>query len=911
MRCVRLAAGLCVLLWAVASRGQDAAGVNGQGHAIRTPHPTALRIQLSLTAKGKSVEEALSRLHERQSAAADFLVKLGSEKKSIRHGPLNLTAGDDSRGQLQRMIRQRASGRPKGKDAPKQTPEAKTVGLSATLTAEFRLEAKDADALFLAGRKLQEKIKAAKLAKAKAEEEKKTEEDGPEENEDFSPYGDRDRDPNEPLAVYVARISKDERDQAMAEAFQKAKQDAQESAGSIGTAFGPPASVNEEFQAERNWGRSFGRYDPSWNETFQSPSDDDEEDSLVARKLESLSPGSGQAAFHFTVRAGFGAAAHPGSGVSPNPAATVVPVLPSVLRLHLMVIGKGKTTEGAMANLKDRREAAVAALEQFGADKRSIAWTAPAVSEEDAQRRRELERMIHQRLRSGTRSARKVKLPESVTVACVLTAEWPLEPKDLEALVLIGRKIRDQVIAARLATGKEAEKLSDEEKELMEEMGAEMGRFSSSDQAWDPNRPLVVFVARITPDRRAKARAEALAKVKADAQRLAHAAGVTLGPMLAVSNTSNGTVDMSQPSAGPSHNMPAALTSLVERQQSAGRHESQATESICPDPSRTAFTFQSAAAFRLAGARDDAPVISGNGIATVQKFPTRTQVQVLIPGKGKTLDEAVADLKKKTQSALAQLEKLGAEKKSLKAGLLTLPDVPPRAPGGLRPVEPFSAPRRGAKEPRLPETVTALAPVTAQWPVEAKTAEELFLAMQKLREKIEAAKLAGEPPADKQPPGEDAAEETMSPDSVAPETGVPPAGMAPASFTFLASITEAERRKALAEALEKARADAARITQLARLRLGPPVQIGGGESNARQYYGGPYSRRYPYAQAFVPSPYYSQAYMETVGPLLADGENADECEGRTMSPGPVTFSYSAHTTFAVEPADAKPAAASK
>jgi len=98
---------------------------------------------------------------------------------------------------------------------------------------------------------------------------------------------------------------------------------------------------------------------------------------------------------------------------------------PTMARMHLALSGKGKTIEDALADLKAKREKAVAFLEELGADKKSIEPGTPGVSREDAQRRRELERMIRQKM-CGGRGGKPVKLPETVTVLAV-TANFALE----------------------------------------------------------------------------------------------------------------------------------------------------------------------------------------------------------------------------------------------------------------------------------------------------------------------------------------------------------------------------------------------------------------------------------------------------------------------------------------------------
>ena len=71
-----------------------------------------------------------------------------------------------------------------------------------------------------------------------------------------------------------------------------------------------------------------------------------------------------------------------------------VKLAPTVLRMHLILLGRGKTAEDALAALKTRRELAVSQLEKLKVAKDSIAFSNLAASSGGNQQQRRMEMMI-------------------------------------------------------------------------------------------------------------------------------------------------------------------------------------------------------------------------------------------------------------------------------------------------------------------------------------------------------------------------------------------------------------------------------------------------------------------------------------------------------------------------------------
>jgi hypothetical protein len=184
----------------------------------------------------------------------------------------------------------------------------------------------------------------------------------------------------------------------------------------------------------------------------------------------------------------------------------------------------------------------------------------------------------------------------------MLTAEWPLTTKDPEEVFLFVQHLQEKVKAAKLAGGKEAEKPSPEEDEMTEEMQAETG--FPGEEEFDPNTPMCVYVAKVADEDRAKALAEAFQKAKADAQRIAQAAGIQLGPLVGLGASGTG-----QFRGGWEYNdepMSPAYRQAFERFRSTTFQEPNENEAMAQDPGHVTFNVVARATFSLAKEKEAA-----------------------------------------------------------------------------------------------------------------------------------------------------------------------------------------------------------------------------------------------------------------------------------------------------------------
>ncbi|MEX0717601.1 MAG: SIMPL domain-containing protein [Planctomycetaceae bacterium] len=204
---------------------------------------------------------------------------------------------------------------------------------------------------------------------------------------------------------------------------------------------------------------------------------------------------------------------------------------PELMRLRIDLIAKGDTLEAALAALDDRAAAAKLQVVAFGAGKDSVQVGEARITDSKTDQQKQMEQMLAQRLRQAGRGA-PAKTAETVTVAATLEAEWPLQAKNANELLLAVHPLQKKIIDANLAGTKDGDKLSAEEQEMMEEFGG----YGYGGEEEKPGTPAFYFVAPIPQEELDRAAAEAFQKAKAQAERLAAAAGVRLGSLAGVND---------------------------------------------------------------------------------------------------------------------------------------------------------------------------------------------------------------------------------------------------------------------------------------------------------------------------------------------------------------------------------------
>ena len=200
--------------------------------------PTAVRLHLQLIARGKTAEEAMAALKVRREAAVAQLESLKVAKASIAFSALSVISGTTpQQKRLEMMIAQRMGRKKTAK--PIQSPTT----ASALLSAEWPLEGDSPEKSLLVAEALRQQIKAADLSGAKetsklSSEEQELAEEMADENRGMDPSEDGSNQPGQPQLVFVAKLSDKDRKAALADAFAKAKHQADELAKAAGVNLG-------------------------------------------------------------------------------------------------------------------------------------------------------------------------------------------------------------------------------------------------------------------------------------------------------------------------------------------------------------------------------------------------------------------------------------------------------------------------------------------------------------------------------------------------------------------------------------------------------------------------------------------------------------------------------------------------
>ncbi|HEY4260861.1 MAG TPA: SIMPL domain-containing protein [Schlesneria sp.] len=261
-----LAAVYLVSLPLVSLQAQEPAtggGIQASGMATIERPAEVMRMQVEILAKSaKDLPDALAKLKTRRTKVEKVLESLGADKKTITFGELRIDESQDANlARMEMMMHQRLSQR--GKKLTKDVV-AKPVRVAMRLTAEWRLKEGDATSQLLESKKLQDAIKAADLAGVKETEEQTAEEAeiAEEMEEPVNPWGGQNQTkPGEPQFTFTAKIPAADREKAMAEAFRKARAEAEQLAKAAEVGLGRLQSVQansavdaEDFEVYRQYG---------------------------------------------------------------------------------------------------------------------------------------------------------------------------------------------------------------------------------------------------------------------------------------------------------------------------------------------------------------------------------------------------------------------------------------------------------------------------------------------------------------------------------------------------------------------------------------------------------------------------------------------------------------------------------
>jgi len=255
-KCGLLAGVAAVVVWTtmVGAQAQpppaEKGVVSGSGTVMLRRKPELLRIKVDVIAQGKTMKEALATLKDRREAIQGQLATLGAVKESVAFDQPQLNASVlQARQQMAMMIMQARMGNRSKKTAKK---GAAPVVVSARLMAEWPLKGTDIDALLIEINQLQDSINAADLA-GKKDLEKLSGDDDEVREELEGMQANFGNDPSQAQTgavtfTLVSKILPKDHAQALAEAYQKAKANAEETARAAGAVLGPIRQLGAQIQ---------------------------------------------------------------------------------------------------------------------------------------------------------------------------------------------------------------------------------------------------------------------------------------------------------------------------------------------------------------------------------------------------------------------------------------------------------------------------------------------------------------------------------------------------------------------------------------------------------------------------------------------------------------------------------------
>ena len=226
---------------------------------------------------------------------------------------------------------------------------------------------------------------------------------------------------------------------------------------------------------------------------------------------------------------------------------------PDVLRVKVLLSADGKDAAAAVAALKEKRDAFSMVFNQQGVMdpivSSSITFSAATSGGPSMTPQQRQMAAIMSMQRGGNRRAPATQ-PSGVTVTATATADCPLPAADSDDAALVSATAMQDKIRGALAGAAPKKAMSPEEQEAAEEAAAQQQQNEVPGQpAAKPGEPTFTFVHKLTDAERAKLMSDAVAEARADAERMAKAAGGALGPVREVSSRSMGASDPDNPVA--------------------------------------------------------------------------------------------------------------------------------------------------------------------------------------------------------------------------------------------------------------------------------------------------------------------------------------------------------------------------
>jgi uncharacterized protein YggE len=279
-----------------------------------------------------------------------------------------------------------------------------------------------------------------------------------------------------------------------------------------------------------------------------------------------------------------------GAGVVQGRGNHVVKRMPDTVRVFLQVSAKGKTLEEALANLKTRTDGIREQTAKLGGKADTVKFSPPDKTD-STQQQQVLEQLRRQM--GGENVPKGLAGPTGITVNSMFSADWPIAADDPHKLLIEADKLQKKIADTDLAGIKADEKRqTPEEREMAEEMETMMqSQFGGNANIPKPGTPTLTYVAKLSDADRDGAMAEGFKKARADAERLAKAAGIGLGKLAHVSSMANHSQGNGAAMAMAYRQMYSPYAQMASYPTGDGNASSDENESSSATPAEVEFRF--------------------------------------------------------------------------------------------------------------------------------------------------------------------------------------------------------------------------------------------------------------------------------------------------------------------------------
>ncbi len=207
---------------------------------------------------------------------------------------------------------------------------------------------------------------------------------------------------------------------------------------------------------------------------------------------------------------------------------------PEILRARILLNATGADTKQALDALNKRREAVTAKLVEAGAVKDSLNASEPVVGAGGplTQQQRQMQMMM--RMQQGGNKAPEE--PTTVTLSTTVSLDWALSGGEGADALVVAEDLKSKIKAAIPISTAAAVEKTPEQEELEEEMAsAGVSYDMSGNAAPKVDEPSFTFVHVVTDAEQESLSKQAFTRASTSAQRLATAAGRSVGPVVQLS----------------------------------------------------------------------------------------------------------------------------------------------------------------------------------------------------------------------------------------------------------------------------------------------------------------------------------------------------------------------------------------